>query len=189
MHRHWAMNLSPRCGARTRSGSPCRSPAVSGKRRCRMHGGAAGSGAPEGKRNGRYRHGLYGREWLELKKALRELPRATDALAPITANAEIQLCLGAEGYGEQFASPRHRRALAKESLGLLDCHDVVDQLPHDLGTPQDARALDDPGEKQRAGDRYECYRHTAEDGEPAQQIEWLGASSRCPFPIAHRTVQ
>src|SRR3954466_13890100 len=78
MHRHWPMNLSPRCGARTRSGSPCRSPAVNGKRRCRMHGGAAGSGAPEGKRNGRYRHGLYGREWLELKKALRELREGND---------------------------------------------------------------------------------------------------------------
>ena len=36
------MHLSPRCGARTRGGSPCRSPAVRGKRRCRMHGGAAG---------------------------------------------------------------------------------------------------------------------------------------------------
>jgi NAD(P)H dehydrogenase (quinone) len=31
--------------ARTRSGNPCRSPAVRGKSRCRMHGGAAGSGA------------------------------------------------------------------------------------------------------------------------------------------------
>ncbi|MFZ1148666.1 MAG: HGGxSTG domain-containing protein [Xanthobacteraceae bacterium] len=40
------MLSSPRCGAMTRSGRPCRSPAVRGKRRCRMHGGAAGSGAP-----------------------------------------------------------------------------------------------------------------------------------------------
>ena len=28
-----------------------------GKRRCRMHGGAKGSGAPAGERNGRWRHG------------------------------------------------------------------------------------------------------------------------------------
>ncbi len=28
--------------------TPCMSPAVRGKRRCRMHGGAAGSGAPRG---------------------------------------------------------------------------------------------------------------------------------------------
>ena len=41
---------APRCGARTRSGAPCRSPAVNGNRRCRMHGGR-GSGAPRGNRN------------------------------------------------------------------------------------------------------------------------------------------
>ena len=45
-----------------------------------MHGGATGSGAPEGKRNGRYRHGLYGRDWLELRKALRALQRESDEL-------------------------------------------------------------------------------------------------------------
>ena len=54
-----AANLSPRCGAKTRSGKPCRAPAVSGRRRCRMHGGAPGSGGPTGKRNGNYRHGGY----------------------------------------------------------------------------------------------------------------------------------
>lgn len=41
------MLASPGCGARTRTGQPCRSPAVTGKQRCRMHGGAAGSGAPK----------------------------------------------------------------------------------------------------------------------------------------------
>ena len=41
--------------ARTRRGPPCQSPSVAGKTRCRMHGGAAGSGAPKGKRNGKYR--------------------------------------------------------------------------------------------------------------------------------------
>jgi hypothetical protein len=41
-----------RCGARTRSGRPCRSPAAIGRRRCRMHGGAPGSGGPKGPRNG-----------------------------------------------------------------------------------------------------------------------------------------
>jgi hypothetical protein len=43
------MLASPRCGAKTRSGQPCMSPAVNGKIRCRMHGGAVGSGAPRGK--------------------------------------------------------------------------------------------------------------------------------------------
>jgi hypothetical protein len=44
------------CGARSRSGAPCRAPATK-KGRCRFHGGAPGSGAPFGKRNGQYRHG------------------------------------------------------------------------------------------------------------------------------------
>ena len=30
---------APRCGAKTRKGTPCKGPAVKGKRRCRMHGG------------------------------------------------------------------------------------------------------------------------------------------------------
>jgi hypothetical protein len=34
-----------RCGARIRSGGACRAHAVHGKKRCRMHGGAPGSGA------------------------------------------------------------------------------------------------------------------------------------------------
>jgi len=50
------MLASPRCGAKTRSGEPCRSPIVNGKRRCRMHGGAAGSGAPRGNKNA-FKHG------------------------------------------------------------------------------------------------------------------------------------
>ena len=52
MHRQpLPMHLSPRCGARTRQGSPCRSPAVQDRKRCRMHGGAKGSGAQAGNRN------------------------------------------------------------------------------------------------------------------------------------------
>jgi hypothetical protein len=34
------LRQATRCGARTRSGRPCQSPAVTGRRRCRMHGGA-----------------------------------------------------------------------------------------------------------------------------------------------------
>jgi glucans biosynthesis protein len=44
------------CGARTKSGTLCRSPATE-KGRCRLHGGARGSGGPSGERNGQYRHG------------------------------------------------------------------------------------------------------------------------------------
>jgi hypothetical protein len=41
-----------RCGARTRAGHRCRQAAVTGRARCRMHGGARGSGGPRGDRNG-----------------------------------------------------------------------------------------------------------------------------------------
>ena len=47
---------SPRCGAKTRIGSPCRQPAMKNGR-CRLHGGKS-PGAPRGERNGNYRHGL-----------------------------------------------------------------------------------------------------------------------------------
>src|SRR3984893_15421179 len=47
---------APQCGARTKSGKPCRSPATK-KGCCRLHGGASGSGGPPGERNGQYRHG------------------------------------------------------------------------------------------------------------------------------------
>ncbi|RQH13776.1 HGGxSTG domain-containing protein [Bradyrhizobium sp. RP6] len=52
------MVTSPRCGARTRDGTACRAPAMHGKPRCRMHGGAPRSGAPKGNQNAR-RHGMY----------------------------------------------------------------------------------------------------------------------------------
>ena len=58
------MLSSQRCGAKTRSGKPCKSPAVSGKRRCRMHGGAPGSGAPRGNKNA-LKRGLYARKAIE----------------------------------------------------------------------------------------------------------------------------
>lgn len=66
------MLSSARCGARTRPGSPCRSPAVAGKKRCRMHGGAAGSGAPLGNRNA-LKHGRYTRESKRVFRIFRAL--------------------------------------------------------------------------------------------------------------------
>lgn len=55
------MMTSPRCGAGTRSGTPCCAPAVHGKARCRMHGGARRSGAPKGNQNART-HGEFTRD-------------------------------------------------------------------------------------------------------------------------------
>jgi uncharacterized protein YjcR len=68
------MLCSQRCGAKTRSGKPCRSPAVQGKKRCRMHGGAPGSGAPRGNKNAR-KHGLYTHEAIAQRQQLGDLIR------------------------------------------------------------------------------------------------------------------
>jgi glucans biosynthesis protein len=55
-------------------------PAVSGKKRCRMHGGAAGSGAPIGNHNA-LKTGLFTREAIEERRALRDLIRSARQLA------------------------------------------------------------------------------------------------------------
>jgi glucans biosynthesis protein len=49
----YAFDNAPRCGAKAKvnNGEPCRCPAVKGKSRCRLHGGAKGSGAPQGNIN------------------------------------------------------------------------------------------------------------------------------------------
>jgi glucans biosynthesis protein len=65
---------NPRCGAKTRSGTPCRAPAVRGKKRCRMHGGALGSGAPKDNQNA-LKHGRYTKEAIQERKQTRELIR------------------------------------------------------------------------------------------------------------------
>ena len=69
-----------RCGAKTRAGKPCRSPSVAGKRRCRMHGGAKGSGGPKGARNGNYKHGRYTADAIASRRWLREKIREVRAL-------------------------------------------------------------------------------------------------------------
>lgn len=65
---------APRCGAKTRKGGCCLAPAVSGKARCRMHGGAQGSGAPRGNRNA-LKSGLYTAENLEMRRHVMDLVR------------------------------------------------------------------------------------------------------------------
>jgi hypothetical protein len=60
------------CGAKTRCGLPCRSKPVTGKKRCRMHGGAKNSGAPLGNQNA-YKNGLYTKEIKQMKSLIRDI--------------------------------------------------------------------------------------------------------------------
>ena len=63
----------------TRSGTPCQKPAAKGKKRCKLHGGADGIGAPWGERNGAYKHVLRSYEAIAQRRALRALIRAMRA--------------------------------------------------------------------------------------------------------------
>lgn len=72
INRTRAMRASPRCGARTRRGGACLAPAMRRKRRCRMHGGAKGSGAPRANRNAR-KHGLFTRDAIAERREIRAL--------------------------------------------------------------------------------------------------------------------
>jgi len=64
-----------RCLARTRKGKTgfCQARKVSGKKRCRMHGGT-GDGAPKGNKNA-FKHGKYSREVIEKRKSAVKLKR------------------------------------------------------------------------------------------------------------------
>ena len=66
------MQAGPRCGAKTRCGEACRAPAMRGKRRCRMHGGATQSGAPRGNRNA-HKHGLFSGDAIAERKQIQAL--------------------------------------------------------------------------------------------------------------------
>ncbi len=63
----------PRCGAKTRSGKPCRRAGTKRNGRCKLHGGRAG--APSGERNGQWRHGNETKEATAQRRAVRALLR------------------------------------------------------------------------------------------------------------------
>jgi hypothetical protein len=73
-------HLSPRCGAKTRSGAPCRAPGVWNRKtgkygRCRMHGGkSTGPRTPEGIercRKANWKHGERSAEHIAYRRAFR----------------------------------------------------------------------------------------------------------------------
>lgn len=80
--------MPKRCGAKVRSGKQCQNFPVSGKKRCRMHGGAAGNGAPIGNKNA-LKHGCYTKEMIAFRRMLNQLIRSCD-----DTNKMINLKLG-----------------------------------------------------------------------------------------------
>jgi glucans biosynthesis protein len=68
-----AFEAMPRCGARTRSGAPCKRIGNSRNGRCKLHGGRAG--APAGQRNGNWRHGGESKEAIAIRRQLQAVLR------------------------------------------------------------------------------------------------------------------
>ena len=71
-------NNAPRCGAKTRKGTPCKAPAMANGR-CRMHGGkSTGPRTPEGlerSRKANWKHGYYSAESINMRWYTRQLLR------------------------------------------------------------------------------------------------------------------
>ncbi|RUR08560.1 hypothetical protein ELY14_11180 [Legionella septentrionalis] len=74
--KYYAFDSAPRCGAKTKSnqGKPCRCLTVRGKTRCRVHGGAKGTGAPSHNVNA-LKHGDTTAEAKAFREELRDAIR------------------------------------------------------------------------------------------------------------------
>ena len=79
---------APRCGAKTRRGTPCQAPALKQSRRCRLHGGqSTGPRTREGlerMRQSKIKHGRYTKE---MKAAIQRLKIFRATLARIKKEA------------------------------------------------------------------------------------------------------
>lgn len=75
----YPMHCALKCGAKTRTGLPCKSPAIHGKARCRMHGGNS-TGRP--KNNGRYSQIVLAekQKWREIFRELKSLSAEIDKM-------------------------------------------------------------------------------------------------------------
>ena len=103
------LNAAPRCGAKTRAGTPCRCPAVKNRPRCRLHGCARGSGGQLGPKNGRYRTGKYSQAGKEVGAVFRKMAKAGEALAAVTLHR----------HGLRPPKPLRRRAHVKRALAKV----------------------------------------------------------------------
>ena len=65
-----------RCGARTRGGRPCLNHPIRWRQRCRLHGGAPGTGAPRGNGNA-VKHGRTTATALAARRTIARLIRAS----------------------------------------------------------------------------------------------------------------
>lgn len=107
--KHWQFGAAwpgQRCGAKTRSGSPCKNPAIAGKARCRLHGGrSTGAKTPEGFAKLRALHWKHGRATTEAKAAAKRRAAVGRAVRAELRSIEKELVAGgllAKGWRDQF---------------------------------------------------------------------------------------
>ena len=122
------------CGARTRSGDPRDRAAEPGRRRCRLHGGAPGSGAPRGNANAR-RHGRYSAQSREIRALGRLQNRVAD-------HARAQLAgLNALAYNDDRRIEIAEKPVAQCMQRLVKAALVLDRVPAEHGDDEDRRRL------------------------------------------------
>lgn len=125
---------APRCGARTRGGATCRSPAVQGRARCRMHGGKGG-GAPRGNRNA-WKHGARSARIADIARILR-------ATSP-TAIRRMLLAAGSAGEAAGREKAKNERTTPCNGAGRVPRHGPPGQ-PGDANPPLSGAASAAPG--------------------------------------------
>ena len=107
--RHWQFGPNwpgLRCGARTRSGAPCKNPAIASKARCRLHGGrSTGARTPEGRARLSALHLKHGRATTEAKaeaKRRAQIGREIRGELREIEREAIATGLLAKGWRDQF---------------------------------------------------------------------------------------
>ena len=75
-----------RCGAKKRNGEPCEKWPVSGRNRCRLHGGAIPKSQNRGKENGNHKTGLY------VQHLSPEEQQAWDGISLGAVDDELRMC-------------------------------------------------------------------------------------------------
>lgn len=111
--------MASTCGAKTRSGAPCKRAPMEGKTRCKLHGGAS-TGAPKGNANA-VKHGFYSDALTSDERVLYE-------------RAEVG------GLDDEIRLARvklHRFVRLSGSLDLMDMVDGALQVTRKIGEEYD----------------------------------------------------
>lgn len=105
-----AANTAIRCGAKTRSSGPCKSPAMPNGR-CRMHGGKS-TGAPCGADHGQYKHGKYTNQKRQENREVRQM-------IGILKADEASICLADIGFASEHLETQEDFIVASDEIWKL----------------------------------------------------------------------